>query len=155
MQSRTNPSFKKLQLVIICPVIVLVAVLLVALPEGAQTTQIKVTTIPYTTPNSGSEMYAHYCASCHGVTGQGNGPAAAGLKERPADLTQLSRTHGGKYPEMLVYTTLHDGPNAAGHEKVKMPVWNDLFVNLDGIRSDVPQMRLTSLTEYVRTLQAK
>jgi len=49
----------------------------------------------------------------------------------------------------------HDGPNAAGHEKVKMPWWDALFVDLDGAHSDVLQMRLTSLTEYVRTLQAK
>jgi len=33
----------------------------------------------------GSALYAQNCASCHGPTGQGDGPAAAALKPRPAD----------------------------------------------------------------------
>ena len=35
----------------------------------------------------GGRLYAENCALCHGVDGKGNGPAAAGLTVRPADLT--------------------------------------------------------------------
>lgn len=56
---------------------------------------------------------------------------------------------------MLVYSALCDGADAGVHEKVKMPVWNELFRDLDGTHSDVPHLRLTSLTEYVKSLQAK
>ena len=35
----------------------------------------------------GSRIYATRCAMCHGVAGRGDGPAGAGLKPPPADLT--------------------------------------------------------------------
>jgi putative copper export protein/mono/diheme cytochrome c family protein len=35
----------------------------------------------------GARLYAENCAVCHGADGRGNGPAAAGLSVRPADLT--------------------------------------------------------------------
>ena len=36
-----------------------------------------------TSPTSGKQMFANYCAPCHGVDARGNGPAAAALKMRP------------------------------------------------------------------------
>jgi putative copper resistance protein D len=36
----------------------------------------------------GATIYANDCAACHGPTGEGNGPAAAGLPIRPANLTE-------------------------------------------------------------------
>jgi putative copper resistance protein D len=36
----------------------------------------------------GAAIYAENCALCHGTTGHGDGPAAAGLPIRPADLTE-------------------------------------------------------------------
>ena len=44
---------------------------------------------PYAAPSvaRGAALYAENCALCHGPTGHGDGPAAAGLPVRPADLT--------------------------------------------------------------------
>ena len=36
----------------------------------------------------GSALYRENCASCHGVSGRGDGPAAVGLRVRPANLTE-------------------------------------------------------------------
>ncbi|HEY4044128.1 MAG TPA: CopD family protein, partial [Rhodopila sp.] len=36
----------------------------------------------------GQALFAQNCVSCHGPEGEGNGPAAAGLQIKPADLTQ-------------------------------------------------------------------
>ena len=36
----------------------------------------------------GAAVYADNCVLCHGATGRGDGPAAAGLPIRPADLTE-------------------------------------------------------------------
>jgi len=45
--------------------------------------------VPYVASSiaHGQELYRANCASCHGVSGQGDGPAGAGLLPRPADLT--------------------------------------------------------------------
>jgi mono/diheme cytochrome c family protein len=44
---------------------------------------------PYAAPSvaRGAALYSENCALCHGATGHGDGPAAAGLPVRPADLT--------------------------------------------------------------------
>jgi copper transport protein len=41
----------------------------------------------------GEAIYAQHCATCHGDTGIGNGPAAASLLPPPADLTLHARWH--------------------------------------------------------------
>ncbi len=44
---------------------------------------------PYAAPSveQGARLYAENCALCHGAGGKGDGPAAAALAVRPADLT--------------------------------------------------------------------
>ena len=51
-----------------------------------------------TTATSGMQMYINYCASCHGVDGRGNGPAAAARRMPPTDLTVLSKNNHGVFP---------------------------------------------------------
>jgi mono/diheme cytochrome c family protein len=36
---------------------------------------------------AGGTLYTTLCASCHGASGKGDGPAAAGLAHRPPDMT--------------------------------------------------------------------
>jgi putative copper resistance protein D len=45
--------------------------------------------VPYVTSSiaNGAALYRQHCAVCHGATGYGDGPAAAGLHPKPADLT--------------------------------------------------------------------
>jgi mono/diheme cytochrome c family protein len=68
----------------------------------------KVVNIPvhHTAANSGKEMYAAYCAACHGKDGKGDGPVAAALKTPPADLTILARQHAGKFPSIQVHRAI-------------------------------------------------
>jgi mono/diheme cytochrome c family protein len=40
---------------------------------------------------TGAELYQSYCASCHGQSGQGDGPKAAGLANDPPDFTDQER----------------------------------------------------------------
>ena len=58
--------------------------------------------IPFTASLSGAEMFKTWCASCHGTDAKGNGPAAAALKKMPANLTQLAKQSGGKFPTQRV-----------------------------------------------------
>jgi len=45
--------------------------------------------VPYNAASvaHGASLYRVHCANCHGPTGRGDGPASAGLLQRPADLT--------------------------------------------------------------------
>lgn len=57
--------------------------------EPAYPTSFYASAEPYAAPSvaRGARLYARNCALCHGAAGQGDGPAAAGLPVRPADLT--------------------------------------------------------------------
>ncbi|HXE56613.1 MAG TPA: FTR1 family protein [Gemmatimonadales bacterium] len=45
-------------------------------------------------PARGAAIYREQCASCHGLAGRGDGPAAAGLDPPPADLTDAAALRG-------------------------------------------------------------
>lgn len=66
--------------------------LLVALPplavDAYPTTYVR-PAVPYTATSvvAGLALYHQHCAVCHGESGYGDGPAAATLRPRPADLT--------------------------------------------------------------------
>ncbi|RME32550.1 MAG: hypothetical protein D6786_10285 [Gammaproteobacteria bacterium] len=42
-------------------------------------------------PAAGARLYAERCSGCHGATGRGDGPLAAGLPIRPSDFHDLQR----------------------------------------------------------------
>lgn len=123
---------------------------------GAQTKPtIKNVPVSPTSPASGKGMFASYCAVCHGADAKGGGPAAAALKSRPTDLTQLSAKNGGKYPELLVVSTL-SGREVAAHGSQEMPIWGDLFRSLgSGDESKIVHLRIGNLTSYIGSIQAK
>lgn len=52
---------------------------------------------------NGDEAYAHNCAGCHGEHGEGDGPGAAGLSPKPANLT------AHEYTEARVIAALEHG----------------------------------------------
>lgn len=56
---------------------------------AAYPTTFYISPVAYTTESiaRGARLYAEHCAACHGAAGRGDGPAAAGLKVPPADLT--------------------------------------------------------------------
>jgi mono/diheme cytochrome c family protein len=99
----------------------------------------------------GPEMSRAYCAACHGVDGRGAGPAADALKKRPADLTQLSRKYGGKYPEFRVANVIQGVDSEGPHGSRDMPVWGAVFRTL-GDQATV-KLRTNNLVHYVASLQ--
>ena len=83
----------------------------------------------------GAELYSINCKMCHGQTAQGNGPIAAFLANKPANLTSpvvQSKSDGS------IFLTISNG--IAG----KMPALNENFLVSE--RWD--------LVNYVRTLKA-
>lgn len=117
--------------------------------------EVKQTPIKQTSAASGKEMYTQYCAPCHGTDGKGNGPAASAMKAPPTNLTQLAKTHGGKYPANSVASVLKFGGGPGVHGSEDMPVWGPLFKSLDKFHDTVVQQRISNLVTYIETLQAK
>ena len=101
-------------------------------------------------PNRGKELFLEHCASCHGADGRGAGPAAAALKTAPADLTQIGRAHGGKFPFLWVVAFI-DGERAIPpHGSREMPVWGREFrwrTGEYGARSQI-----YALTYYIQSI---
>lgn len=72
----------------------------------------------------GRRLYGRYCISCHGVHGEGNGPAAALLSTRPTNFAYDTLVAARNF-EALARVT-RDGP---AHAHVSsMPAWG-LFFN--------------------------
>ena len=118
-------------------------------------TVIKHVPVTATSPASGKEMYASYCAACHGKDGKGDGPAASALKVPPADLTVLSSRNGGKFPSNRVATAIRGDSTIAAHGSREMPVWGSLFRSMSRGQETEVHMRITNLTSYVESLQTK
>jgi mono/diheme cytochrome c family protein len=121
----------------------------------AQQNEIKRVPIARTSASSGHEMYATYCAACHGKEGRGNGPAAEALKVPPADLTALAKKNEGKYPSDHVSSTIKGDLEMPAHGSREMPVWGNLFWQLSQGHTSEVQLRVSNLNTYIESLQEK
>ena len=130
---------------------ILAGVAALALPAlaPAQTPRVKMESAPATSAADGREMYLAYCAACHGTAGKGNGPAAAALRVRPADLTQLSKIHPGGLSQKDFEDRIQGTNMPSAHGSSPMPVWGPIF---RAIGND--QLRIYNLKKYVDSLQA-
>ncbi len=120
-----------------------------------QSTSKVVVSLRQINPANGAQMYASYCASCHGANLKGNGPTATALKTPPADLTLLSRKNGGKFPSAHVNSVLLFGSSIPAHGAVEMPVWGPVLDKMDQVNTQETQLRISNLSRYLESLQAK
>src|SRR5579871_924097 len=51
--------------------------------------------------DAGKELYSKNCVPCHGASGKGDGPVAANMTVKPADLTTTSLKHGNSDGEIF------------------------------------------------------
>ncbi len=79
-------------------------------------------------PTLGKETFDNTCASCHGISGMGDGVAAVGLRTKPRNLgdseyvSNLSDDH--------LYKVINEGGAAAGLSAL-MPPWNGILTDED------------------------
>ena len=99
-------------------------------------------------PLDGGKIFSNYCASCHGVNGNGNGPVAPALKTKVPDLTTLARRNGGKFPAVRVRGIIAGDERYAAHGSREMPVWGPIFHQIEYDR-DLGYVRLQNVTEYL------
>lgn len=105
-----------------------------------------------TYPANAAAAYARYCASCHGMTGRGDGPAAASLQPGPTDLT-------GSGLNLAELMRVIDGRRTVrAHGTAAMPVWGVVF-EAEGEGSERQHRdalrRVQGLAEYVQALQRR
>ena len=104
----------------------------------------------------GSEFYQRYCASCHGLDGKGDGPAASALKAPPADLTRIAARRGGKFPDGEIARFVDGRFAPSAHGSREMPVWGESFgasIPDAGVSEEVVRGRILVLVEYLKSIQ--
>ena len=63
----------------------------------------------------GAAHFADYCATCHGVAAMGDGPMAAMLTKKPANLTRLSQDNNGAFPMARVVRRIDGTTDVQAH----------------------------------------
>jgi cytochrome c peroxidase len=70
-------------------------------------------------PTRGEQVYREYCAQCHGLSGEGDGPGAAGLDPRPAAHARMAMH---QLPMDYLYSVVFFGGKEVGKSR-SMPDW--------------------------------
>jgi nucleotide-binding universal stress UspA family protein/mono/diheme cytochrome c family protein len=139
------------KLAAVCSVAVAAAIIL-ALPAraGAQEQEV------YKQTSAGAAVFSTYCASCHGTSGRGDGPLAATMRKKPANLTEIAKRNGGVYPPEMVFKTIDGRQPVRGHGGPDMPVWGDAFAR-SREAGDVERVRavIQSLVDYLDGIQLR
>ena len=104
----------------------------------------------------GAEVYRTYCVACHGTAARGDGPLAATMTKKPANLTEIARRNGGVFPSDLVFRTIDGRNKVRGHGGPDMPEWGEAFAK-SSEAGDVERVTrvIQSLVEYLESLQLR
>lgn len=100
----------------------------------------------------GDDIYRSYCASCHGVSGKGDGPVAPALNTNLKDLTEIARRNGGIFPTTQVRNIIAGNELILGHGSREMPIWGPIFHRVEEDR-DYGEIRLHNVVAYLKTIQ--
>jgi mono/diheme cytochrome c family protein len=101
----------------------------------------------------GRAIFLQHCASCHGLTGEGNGPMARALNTTPANLRQLSDRYGNPLPEDKIARFIDGRADVKAHGPRDMPVWGKRFYS-EG-QGDERQVKdlIAKLVVYLQSIQ--
>ena len=84
--------------------------------------------------SAGSEVYVRWCQSCHGESGRGDGPGAAGLDPPPADLV----IHVPLHPEADLFRFIRDGISGTA---------------MTGLGDSLTNEEMWHVVNYIKTLE--
>jgi Ca2+-transporting ATPase len=102
-------------------------------------------------PGTGELLYRRYCASCHGESGRGDGPAGAALCPKPSDLTRLESDVSDLMRQIDGRRTIR------AHGTAAMPVWGTVFEQsliAEPRRRRTALQQVEMLADYVRRLRS-
>jgi mono/diheme cytochrome c family protein len=100
-------------------------------------------TVAAATLERGRDVYAYYCLSCHGVRGDGQGPAAVGMRPPPRNFRQgLFKFGGVAAGELPTDEALRRTVRRGLHGTPMLP-W------------DVPEADVEAVVQYVKTFSPR
>ncbi len=102
----------------------------------------------------GVDTFKAYCASCHGTTAKGDGPAAKALAKAPADLTGITKRHG-KFSRVDVENIIRGTQEMMSHGSREMPIWGPVFDAVNSNDKSLVTLRITNLVSYLQSLQTE
>lgn len=105
---------------------------------------------------SGEETFHRFCASCHGASGRGDGPVAAGLPIAVPDLTLLEQRQGERFPEATLRKIIDGREIVVYHGTRYMPVWGYEFWVAEGADEAAQrsvEIIIANLIDYLRSIQ--
>lgn len=109
-----------------------------------------------TQSTSGAEVYRTYCVSCHGTSARGDGPLAATMTKKPANLTEIAKRNGGVFPSDLVFRTIDGRNKVRGHGGPDMPEWGEaLAKSREAGDAERVTKVIQSLVDYLESLQLR
>src|SRR5262249_52133867 len=98
-------------------------------------------------PQHAAAMYNQYCASCHGVSGKGDGPVASALSPAPTDLTRSDLN----LAELM--KGIDGRRTVRAHGTGAMPGWGHVC---EAVVEDRQRLReVQAVAEYVQSLRAR
>jgi len=102
----------------------------------------------------GRKLYVEYCASCHGTSGEGDGPVSRVLTTPPANLRKLSERFGNPLPEDQVARYIDGRAEVRAHGPRDMPVWGARFFFETGGDERKVKRRIDALVAYLQSIQS-
>lgn len=108
----------------------------------------------------GALEYQQSCLSCHGVGGKGDGPLAKLMTVPVPDLTQIAKSHDGRFPVQDIFMIIDGRTGVRGHG-YPMPVWGARYKAEAGGKygpggigaEDVVRGRILELVYYLHSIQ--
>lgn len=74
----------------------------------------------------GKRLFVHYCATCHGDAGRGDGQNAYNLDPKPPDFSESLKVHQPPYWRQII-----EGGSAAVGRSPQCPPWGRMLVSSD------------------------
>ncbi len=101
----------------------------------------------------GRAIYLQHCASCHGLTGDGNGPMTPVLTTPPANLRKLSERYGNPLPADQIARFIDGRADVKAHGPRDMPVWGKRFYpEAQGDERQIKDL-IAELVAYLQSIQ--
>jgi mono/diheme cytochrome c family protein len=106
----------------------------------------------------GRVLYGRYCAACHGIAADGNGPVAPVLRQAPSDLRRLGERYERPLPAERLARFVDGRDAVAAHGPREMPVWGERLGSPEPEEGGGPptiDRRIRAMIAYLETIQAR